>query len=77
MSAAKWKAAGAPKKAAAVDGFDIVLADTVLFPEGGGQGNMPSTCVSFHDNWQCNFNLVHSSKVIISASTIVFILTAR
>ena len=35
---AKWKPAGAAKKAPAVDGFEVTLEDTVLFPEGGGQG---------------------------------------
>ena len=40
VSRAKWKLAGAAKKAPAVDGFEILLEDTVLFPEGGGQGSM-------------------------------------
>ena len=35
---AKWKPAGSAKKAPPVEGFEVVLEDTVLFPEGGGQG---------------------------------------
>ena len=35
---AKWKPAGSAKKAPSVEGFEVVLEDTVLFPEGGGQG---------------------------------------
>ena len=35
---AKWKPAGSAKKAPPIEGFEIVLEDTVLFPEGGGQG---------------------------------------
>ena len=40
---AKWKPAGAAKKAPAVDGFEVLLEDTVLFPEGGGQNTDKGT----------------------------------
>lgn len=37
VTRAKWKPAGAAKKAPSIDGFEVLLEDTVLFPEGGGQ----------------------------------------
>ena len=40
VTRAKWKPAGAAKKAPSIDGFEVLLEDTVLFPEGGGQGRM-------------------------------------
>ena len=42
VTCAKWKSPGAAKKAPAIDGFEILLEDTVLFPEGGGQGLLPA-----------------------------------
>lgn len=43
---AKWKPAGSAKKAPPVEGFEVVLEDTVLFPEGGGQNTDKGTISS-------------------------------
>ena len=37
-------------KKATLKGYDVILEDTVLFPEGGGQVNVFQTC---HGNKTC------------------------